>query len=356
MNILDQLAMGLGFATLAGLNLYLTVLIVGLAVRFHWLELSAEFNQLEVLGSMPVLAVAGVLFALEFFADKIGWVDTLWDTVHTVIRPVGGGLLALAALGQVEPELQVIIALVAGGATLVSHGAKASTRVAINHSPEPVSNVAMSLAEDAVVIGGTVAALAYPRVTAAVCVVFLAVSLWVLPKAFRHFRATWWLIWKRLAPAPSDGNGGREPLGIGELPVETVRSLRAHLGVAGDANLVLHWAVPALTGGGKRLRGWSRNVRGWLVNREDREVYFAGRRLFRPFIRRIDLQGASYHREKGPLSESISLVWEDKGAEALFRVSRSDSPALDRIATWLETRGVRRQVETPALQRAPAAV
>ncbi|MCB1087991.1 MAG: DUF4126 domain-containing protein, partial [Verrucomicrobiae bacterium] len=103
MDILNQLAVALGFATLAGLNLYLTVLVTGLAIRMDWIQLSSQYDQLSVLGSDWVLIAAGIFFALEFFSDKIPWVDSLWDGVHTLIRPVGGGLLAIQTLGTSDP-------------------------------------------------------------------------------------------------------------------------------------------------------------------------------------------------------------------------------------------------------------
>lgn len=154
MQILDQIGVALGLATLAGLNLYLTVFIAGLAVRFHWIELSGAYENLAVLGNPWVMGVAGALFAIEFFADKVPWVDSTWDAVHTIVRPAGGIFLALAALGQMDPAMTVVAALLAGGAALATHSTKASTRLLLNTSPEPVSNSVASVAEDGLVLGG----------------------------------------------------------------------------------------------------------------------------------------------------------------------------------------------------------
>ncbi|MFZ4766235.1 MAG: DUF4126 domain-containing protein, partial [Roseimicrobium sp.] len=198
MHILEQLGVALGLATLAGVNLYLTVLITGLAVRFDFLNLAAHYQQLEVLGHPAVLIVAGVLFCLEFFADKVPLVDSLWDSVHTFIRPVGGVLLGLTALGDMPVYVQVIAAMVAGGAALTTHGAKAGTRLLINHSPEPVTNITMSVTEDVAVAGGTMLALLDPLVSLAVFSVIL-VALWmVFPRIWRGIRATSWLVWNKL--------------------------------------------------------------------------------------------------------------------------------------------------------------
>ena len=146
--ILEQLGIALGLASLAGINLYLTVLVTGLAIRFEWVSLAAQHESLAILGNEWIIGVAGVLFLVEFFADKIPWVDSAWDSVHTVVRPAGGILLALAALGELDPVVSVIAALLFGTVSLTTHAAKAGGRVLVNLSPEPVSNSATSLAED----------------------------------------------------------------------------------------------------------------------------------------------------------------------------------------------------------------
>lgn len=154
MERLDLLAVALGLATLAGVNLYLTVFATGLAIHFHWITLAPQYQSLEILGNPWIISIAGVLYLLEFFADKIPWVDSIWDAVHTVIRPIGGALLAIQVLGHPTPTLTVIVALLAGGTSLLTHTAKAATRLASNTSPEPISNIGLSLGEDAAVLGG----------------------------------------------------------------------------------------------------------------------------------------------------------------------------------------------------------
>src|SRR5437899_12361481 len=151
---LNLLSVALGLACLAGLNLYLTVFATGLAIHFHWITLAPAYQSLEVLGNPVIVIIAGILYFLEFFADKIPWIDSAWDAVHTVIRPIGGALLAIQVLGHPSPALTVIVALLAGGTSLVTHTAKAATRLASNTSPEPFSNIGLSLGEDAAVLGG----------------------------------------------------------------------------------------------------------------------------------------------------------------------------------------------------------
>ncbi len=154
MDILQQLGLALGFATLSGLNLYLTVFVTGLAVRFNWVDLAATHESLAVLGDPAIIGVAGFLFFIEFFADKIPWVDSAWDVLHTIVRPVGGIFLALNALGDLDPAMSVVAGLMAGGASLASHSLKAGGRLLINLSPEPISNAVASVSEDGLVLGG----------------------------------------------------------------------------------------------------------------------------------------------------------------------------------------------------------
>src|SRR4029453_9786254 len=151
---LDVLSLALGLSSLPGVYLYLTVFATGLAIHFHWITLAPRYQSLEVLGNPWIISIAGLLYLLEFFADKIPWVDSIWDAVHTVIRPIGGALLAIQVLGHPSPAFTVIVALLAGGTSLVVHTAKAATRLASNTSPEPLSNIGLSLGEDAAVLGG----------------------------------------------------------------------------------------------------------------------------------------------------------------------------------------------------------
>jgi hypothetical protein len=152
----------LALAVASGLSLYGAVFVTGLAIRLGWVQLSPAWAALGVLGDPVVLAVSGVLFAVEFLADKVPVVDSVWDAVHTVIRPVGGALLASRALGELSPAAEVLALLLLGGATLATHAAKATTRLAVNASPEPVSNVLVSLAENGLVAGAVWLALTHP--------------------------------------------------------------------------------------------------------------------------------------------------------------------------------------------------
>lgn len=188
MQILEELGLALGLASLAGLNLYLTVFLTGMLVRFDVLHLAEKFQGIEALGHDWVLMAAGVLYAVEFVADKVPWVDSLWDSVHTLVRPIGGTILAMQALGEMPPHMEVVGALLAGGAALTTHSAKAGARLLANHSPEPTSNIALSITEDIIVIAGTAIMVLKPVV--ALCLFTMAlIVLWlVLPRIWRVVR------------------------------------------------------------------------------------------------------------------------------------------------------------------------
>lgn len=178
-------AMGLGFVS--GLNLYATVLTLGLGIRFNFITLSPPFSQLEILGSWYVLIAAVILFILEAFADKIPWVDSLWDAVHTLVRPLGAAALGATAIGSVDPQA-AIIAFMCGGVALTGHSAKAGTRLLVNHSPEPFSNIVLSVGEDILAIAGTWLAINHPVIMFVLVLLFLTAFVWFAPKAFRLMR------------------------------------------------------------------------------------------------------------------------------------------------------------------------
>jgi hypothetical protein len=167
----------LALAVASGLSLYGAVFVTGLAIRLGWVELGPTWASLGVLSDPVVLAVAGVLFAVEFLADKVPLVDSVWDAVHTFIRPVGGALLASRALGDLSPAAEVLALLLLGGATLATHAAKATTRLAVNASPEPVSNALVSLAENGVVALVVWLALAHPLMALGAGLLALALAV-----------------------------------------------------------------------------------------------------------------------------------------------------------------------------------
>ena len=155
-------------------------------MRFEWVTLADRYEQLAVMGDWWVIGVAGALFLVEFFADKVPWLDSAWDLVHTVVRPVGGILLALAAMGELDPAVSVVAGLLAGGTTLAMHAAKAGSRLFINMSPEPVSNIAASVAEDGVVLGGLGLMAVAPMVGFFVFLTMVVLAVVVTTKCWRR--------------------------------------------------------------------------------------------------------------------------------------------------------------------------
>jgi hypothetical protein len=177
----------MGFSLAAGVNLYATVAILGLASRYHWVQLPEQF---KVFDNPWIIGAAGVLYVVEFVADKVPWVDSIWDSVHTLIRPVGGAVIAVASLGEASPVTTGLIALLGGLVSASSHATKAGTRVAANTTPEPFSNWFLSLAEDAFVIGLSFMTLKYPLLALAVSVVIVVLIILTARSIWRWLRKT----------------------------------------------------------------------------------------------------------------------------------------------------------------------
>lgn len=177
----------LGFSLAAGVNLYATVAVLGLAARYGWVDLPEQF---KVFDNPWIIGAAGALYVIEFVADKIPWVDSLWDSVHTVVRPIGGAVIAVATLGEQSPAVQGAIALLGGAVAAGSHVTKAGTRVAANASPEPFSNWFLSLAEDVFVIGLSFITLKFPLLAFGVSVVILVILVLVARKIWKWLTAT----------------------------------------------------------------------------------------------------------------------------------------------------------------------
>ena len=171
MDAVATLGRTLGFSLAAGVNLYATVAILGLAERYSWVALPDQF---KVFDNDIIIVAAIVMYVVEFFADKIPYVDTLWDAVHTAIRPVGGALIAVATLGDASPTVKTLVALLGGAVAASSHLTKTSTRAAANTSPEPFSNWILSLGEDVFAVGLGYTALAHPVIALVIAIVVLA--------------------------------------------------------------------------------------------------------------------------------------------------------------------------------------
>ena len=185
MNLIQILGLAMGSAWTAGINLYATVAVLGLLQHYGLARLPGS---LQALDNWWVIGVALALYVVEFFADKVPYVDTVWDAVHTFIRVPAGAALAAAATSDVSPAVQVVALLLGGGLALSTHGTKATARAAANVSPEPLTNWALSFAEDVIAVGAVVLAVLHPVVILIVIAVFLVALAWVLPKVVRRIR------------------------------------------------------------------------------------------------------------------------------------------------------------------------
>lgn len=318
MEILNLLGSTMGLGLASGLNLYATVLTVGLGIRLGLITLSAEMAGLEVLASPYVLIAAGILFLVEFLADKIPWVDSIWDAIHTVIRPLGAAVVAAAAIGAVNPETAIIAALCAG-VSLSGHSVKAGTRLLANHSPEPFSNIALSLVEDVLVVFGSWLALKYPSVMLAVVVIFLLAFVWFAPKVFRLVRveflasvalfkwifqsAKQYLFGERRRFVTADGVS---------IPVDLIETSR---GSGATVNLTDGEPVRCIAGKGvKNLR----NSVGNLQVSGD-ALTFVTKRLFRSREHRIDRDTIDdIQFKKRPLLDRLIITTNGKQQQFFF--------------------------------------
>jgi hypothetical protein len=189
MDILSTLGRTLGFSFAAGINLYATIAILGLAERYGWVALPPQYR---VFDNDLIIVGAIVLYIVEFFADKIPWVDTLWDGLHTIIRPVGGAAIAVATLGDASPGMQTLVGLLGGAVATSTHLSKAGTRAVANASPEPFTNWILSFGEDVFVVGLGALALKYPAAAAVVVIACLALMVmfaaWITRAVRNRFR------------------------------------------------------------------------------------------------------------------------------------------------------------------------
>jgi len=181
----ELIALAASTSLLAGWRLYLVTLITGIGMKFGWIALPDNLHALDVLANNWVLGIAAVGTFMEFFADKIAWVDSAWDAIHSFIRPLGGALLSLAIIDSADPAWQIGSFLLGGGAALMAHAGKAGARTLVNASPEPFSNVLVSTGED-VATGGLLAlAIANPIAAALIAFGLVLLSLWLVVAARR---------------------------------------------------------------------------------------------------------------------------------------------------------------------------
>ena len=348
MDKFNLLSVALGLACLAGVNLYLTVFVTSLAIHQHWIVLSPSYQSLEVLGQPWIIVLSGILYLLEFLADKIPWVDSAWDTVHTVIRPIGGALLAIQTLGHQSPVFDVLVILLAGSTSLVTHTAKASSRLVANSSPEPVSNIGLSIAEDVAVLGGLALIYHNPILAISIFAIAIAAFLYFAPKILRSMKAKVWLALNKLNAAADL----RRP---SSLPIALPSRLAPIFSKQNLLGETIAWAVPCISGRGRRVPP---NLFGALVatNEEPHKIVFVGRKNWKPFCQTIDLEGSTISREPQFLSENlIILPSEGRGPKYSFLFTRSRGALVELIAEDLQQKMSAAAVTAPTMAPEPVA-
>jgi hypothetical protein len=202
MEALQTLSLAMGTAWTSGINLYATVAVLGIAGRAEMIQLPPG---LHVLMDPLVIAVACIMYVIEFFVDKVPYVDSAWDTLHTFIRIPGGAILAARSLGPTNPALELAAILAGGTVALAAHGTKATIRLALNVSPEPFSNWAASVGEDLSVLASIWLIFNHPVVMLLLIAAFLALAVWLIPKLFRLAKRGFQMLCSRLGRKPAPG-------------------------------------------------------------------------------------------------------------------------------------------------------
>ena len=183
MSPLELVALASSMSLLAGWRLYLVTFATGIAMKYGWIDLPQHLDALDVLANNWIIGISAAGALAEFLADKIAWVDSAWDAIHSFIRPLGGALLSLAIVDAGDPAWQVGSFLLGGGAAFVSHAGKAGARTLVNASPEPFSNIAVSTGEDVATGGLIVLAIANPIAAALIALMLVIASVWLVIEA-----------------------------------------------------------------------------------------------------------------------------------------------------------------------------
>jgi hypothetical protein len=188
LSAVELIALASTVSLLAGWRLYLVTFAVGFAMKFGWVALPEQLHALDVLANNWLIGIAGLGALAEFFADKVPWIDSAWDAIHSVVRPIGGALLSMAIIDGGDPAWQVGSLLLGGGAAFLAHAGKAGARTLVNASPEPFSNVIVSTTED-IATGGLLAlAIANPIAAALIALILVLLSLWLVFAARRALK------------------------------------------------------------------------------------------------------------------------------------------------------------------------
>lgn len=327
--------LALALATLAGVNLYLTVFMVGLAVRLQWFG-DWALSGLEVFANPAVMGVALVLFLVEFLLDKVPWVDSLWDSIHTFLRPAGGALLALSALAVgASPVAQTGMVILAVAASLLAHTTKAGIRLRINTSPEPFSNVAASVIEDVLVVAGFWLTLQSPTLAIPVFAGVLVLFALLAQRLIRSSRAILWLIWRKLR-MPSDPKAHGRAKFSSQISGDDRLAVGEHFSAGSFEPSFTQFGV---TGKTKGVSGLCANLRGTLIEARNKPgwLYFVrGRGLRGRQAVEVDVRGADISHESRFLSETVVIAGKGKKLLLTFHLHRGQHALAQALAEHLQ--------------------
>ena len=327
--MLPLISLTLGISFLSGLNLYLVTFLTSLAVQQGWID-SALHPAVAALGHPAVLVLSLGFFLTEFIIDKIPWVDSLWDSVHTVVRPVGAGMLSFIILrdaGLTSDSTTAILAGLGGVIALSTHLTKSAVRLLLNASPEPFSNILASLAEDITVACLLLLLFKAPVTGFAACLVLLAGTWMVLPHLLRILKTSLWLMWKkftavRSAPLPPDGVLPNALTIRQEKQLYDLLETEAS-GVAPAAA----WAVPCITGKIRQFPSLRAHRFGTLVlpAQHPGTLAFLQRGWLRHDAVSLSLAGCTVRHETTILSENLVIHHAVDGPQVVFRFIRGEA-------------------------------
>ena len=335
MDLFATLGVALGLAMLAGLNLYLTIFVAGLSVKLGWFGDPAVAAALEGFGHPAVIAVSLGLFIVQFIVDKVPWLDSLWDSIHTFLKPAGGVLIALTSLGPDAGTMsQVFVAALALTGSLLTHGVKAGTRLTINTTPEPFSNIGASVVEDMLVIGGFALIANHPTTAFFVFVLVLAGFIYLTPRVTRAIRAILWLIWKKLRVPAGDKLAKKQNL-PNKLSAEAESLL---LDEFGSEKYKVAWCLPCVCGKTRNAGRLCRNLFGHIISIRERpgQLFFYGSRNFKKFVEKIDLGGAIATHESHFISEGIVINNKRSKLRTELRFHRGQGEIAERVTDYLQ--------------------
>jgi hypothetical protein len=313
MEALIKLSSVMGLSLTSGINLYATVAVVGLVSKFNLIKgLPVEFRAFD---NDLIIIVAILLYLCEFAADKVPGFDSLWDSIHTIIRPFGAALISLTVVGEADPSVEVLAALLGSSLALATHSAKAGTRLIINMSPEPFTNIAMSLAEDVGVVGFSLLVMSHPFLSLVASLVLIVLLVWFGPGLWRGALLLLKAIPVRLFTLFSGATDGELKE---SLPDNYEESLDQEMAKGEQVQASLKCYL-------RKVKGCGRNRKGYIVL-TDKRLLFVFRKFFQTRLKQWNLPEIEKVKlQKRFLMDVLGVKSEGKFFQALFLKNRSNA-------------------------------